>query len=105
MNMFERRIRERFNAVMINATSVKWKIENKISHYSCSNCKISISVTDEVCKNCNSEIKSCLICKLPIKGSQKINNCPNCNYTFHTNHWDFWMTSKGSCPNCKHLIN
>lgn len=42
----------------------------------------------------------CMICKLPLKGTQSISRCPMCHSLFHADHIFEWLKVKGKCPVC-----
>lgn len=66
----------------------------------CFFCQAPISLDAEKCPKCGKEILDCAICKLPIKPSEEVAQCPKCEYIFHFKHLKTWVEFKMKCPTC-----
>jgi len=52
----------------------------------------------------NNKIDVCMICKLAIRISDYVYQCPECNSYFHQQHLDDWLEKKSTCPVCGCLL-
>lgn len=48
---------------------------------------------------------TCEICRKKIIFEDEKINCPNCNKSFHFEHFAEWVKMKGICPNCKERVH
>lgn len=47
----------------------------------------------------------CPICLAEFGEGEKVRVLPNCNHAFHMECIDKWLTSRSSCPMCRHSLN
>ncbi len=47
------------------------------------------------------ETKKCMICLLPIKETDRVRSCPQCQGEAHINHLQTWLRAKKFCPMCR----
>jgi hypothetical protein len=55
-----------------------------------------------VINNCETEEKTCSICKLNFEPEQEIVLCPNCNNAYHLEHLKKWLKTNFYCPMCRY---
>ncbi len=71
---------------------------------SCLNCGTRIMDKLNLCPECNSEIKTCIVCKGYFEHDDQLGECPNCNSIAHKDHLQAWLLIKNECPICKSEI-
>ncbi|MHA2337960.1 MAG: hypothetical protein ACXACX_11680 [Candidatus Hodarchaeales archaeon] len=76
-------------------------LKQKLGIYKCSNCNSKISLTSDKCDNCEIDLTSCMICKLPIQTGSSKHNCEQCQNAFHENHYKQWIKINKVCPVCR----
>ncbi|OLS18463.1 MAG: hypothetical protein HeimC3_49330 [Candidatus Heimdallarchaeota archaeon LC_3] len=76
-------------------------VKQKLGIYKCPQCFSKIILTSKTCSNCNTDLKVCSICKLPIQNNNMISNCKECSHSFHQNHYDQWIRLNKVCPVCR----
>ncbi|MBN1329204.1 MAG: hypothetical protein JXA54_07000 [Candidatus Heimdallarchaeota archaeon] len=70
----------------------------------CYFCGESITLDDKNCPSCHRAKLNCTICKLPIKNTDEIGQCPHCGSMSHLKHLKTWIEIRMKCPYCLHYL-
>lgn len=104
--------RERLEQVVHRVQEYSWEtmmtVNERIRNFGsnrrkmiCRSCQEEIPLNTNACSSCETIVKKCNICRLPLKSGEEVTSCESCENPFHKNHWEQWIGMGRSCPICR----